>query len=122
MGKVENITGGEVGKEQETPPASFNFDEANPFVVLIEELNAKIDVISEDAAKKKAPLTEKRNELYKQAASNDVTRKVLKHYIADRDAKRKRAAALAKLSEEHQGQVQQLALNFEAEEAEAEAA
>jgi hypothetical protein len=74
----------------------------------------------DDAKKRCSPMNEQIEKIKKEAAENGVTKKVLNHVLADRSAERKRAASFAKLSNEHQGQAQQLALDLETAEAEAE--
>lgn len=124
MAKIQNMSGEEVAEPAgEAQPVAFNFDAAVAVTPEIEGIEAEIDVIMEAAKKKAAPLRERIKALYKGAAENDVTRKVLRHVIGQRRATRKAAERFARLGAEHQGNAEQLSFDLqEAEQDNTEAA
>lgn len=100
----------------------FDFEAAVQYALRIEDVQEKIDKIDEEAATRAAPHREKIAELYKEAAGNDVTRKVLKYVVSKRRQDRRRRRSFANLKQVHQQQTEQLEMDLETAEAGAEAA
>ena len=114
MAKVKDTGPAESAPQEEKPTATFDYEVAVKFAKQIEEIQVEIDNVMAVAKEETAPMRERIENMLKEAGEAGCTRKVIKHVLSDRRSVRRREAAFAKLSGEHQAQAKQLAFDLEA--------